>query len=151
MLVKVAQLIHLLGFAAFIGAAAAQQHFMHASRTSGILPAMRDDYERLCATIVTKIELPALFAQVFSGVLFVTAMPGFMKLGWMHGKLLAVLVLLVLSHVEMFNARAVARLRQRHGESAAAEISKRKQRHLQLGGVGTLAVAAVVALVVFAR
>lgn len=149
MLVQVAHLIHLLGFAAFLGAAFAQQRFMKASASSAILPPVRDAYERLSAELVTKVELPALIAQLFSGVLFVMQVPGYMKMGWLHGKLLAVVVLLVLSHLEMFNARAIARLRQRHGESAAEEIGKRKQRHAQLGIVGTIAVVAVIGLVSF--
>lgn len=148
---QVAHLIHLLGFAAFIGAAVAQQYCMFASRNRSLLPAMRDAYERASATVVTKIELPALLAQLFSGVLLVVQTPGYMHLGWMHGKLLAVFLLLLLSHIEMFNARAIARSRQRHGDSAAAEIDKRKARHQQLGGVGTVLVAVVMALVVFAR
>jgi uncharacterized membrane protein len=151
MLDKIAHLIHALGFAAFLGGAFAQQQFMKASASGSILPPVRDAYERLSAQIVTKVELPALIAQVFSGVLFVMNMPGYMKMGWLHGKLLGVVVLLVLAHVEMFNARAIARLRQRHGESGAAEIGKRKQRHLQLGMVGTVVVVAVIGLVYFAR
>jgi uncharacterized membrane protein len=148
---KIAHLIHLLGFAAFLGAAVAQQQFMKASANGAILPAVRDTYERLSAELVTKVELPALIAQLFSGVLFVMHMPGYMKMGWLHGKLLAVVVLLVLSHLEMFNARAIARLRQRHGESAAAEIGKRKKRHFQLGLIGTVALVAVIGLVFFGR
>ena len=149
MLDRIAHLIHLLGFAAFLGAAVAQQQFMRASSSSATLPAVRDVYERLAAQIVTKVELPALIAQVFSGVLFVIQVPGYMKMGWLHAKLLAVVVLLVLSHLEMFNARAIARLRQRHGESGSAEIGKRKQRHLQLGMIGTLTVIALIGLVTF--
>ena len=146
---KIAHLIHLLGFAAFLGAAVAQQQFMKASSSASVLPPVRDTYERLSAQIVTQVELPALIAQLFSGVLFVMQVPGYMKMGWLHGKLLAVLVLLVLSHLEMFNARAIARLRQRHGDSMPAEIDKRKKRHLQLGMVGTLTVIALLALVTF--
>jgi uncharacterized membrane protein len=151
MLDKIAHLIHLLGFAAFLGAAIAQQQFMKASANAAILPAVRDAYERLSAQIVTKVELPALIAQVLSGVLFVLQIPGYMKMGWLHGKLLAVVVLLVLAHLEMFNARAIAKLRQRHGDSVAAEIGKRKKRHFQLGMIGTVAVIAVIGLVSFGR
>jgi uncharacterized membrane protein len=149
MLDKIAHLIHLLGFAAFLGGAVAQQQFMRTSAGASVLPPVRDAYERLSAEIVTKVELPSLIAQLFSGVLFVMQVPGYMRMGWLHAKLLAVLVLLVLAHVEMFNARAIARLRQRHGDSAAAEIGKRKQRHFQLGLIGAVAVVAVVLLVTF--
>jgi uncharacterized membrane protein len=149
MLDKIAHLIHLLGFAAFLGGAVAQQQFMKASANGTILPPVRDAYERLSAQIVTRVELPALIVQLFSGVLFVMQTPGYMKMGWLHGKLLAVLALLVLAHMEMFNARAIARSRQRHGDSVAAEIGKRKKRHLQLGMIGTVAVVALIGLVTF--
>ena len=151
MLVKIAYLLHWLGFAAFLGGAFAQQRFMAASSRSEVLPAVRDAYERLSAAIVTKIELPALIVQIVSGVLFIATFPGWMKMGWLHGKLTAVLVLLVLAHVEMFNARAIARLRQRHGDAGSAEIGKRKDRHKKLGIAGTVAVVAVMGLVAFGR
>jgi uncharacterized membrane protein len=151
MLVKIAYLLHWLGFAAFLGGAFAQQQFMAASAGAGVLPAVRDAYERASAAIVTKIELPALIVQIVSGLIFILEFPGWMKMGWLHGKLAAVVVLLVLAHVEMFNARAVARLRQRHGETSNAEIAQRKQRHAKLGIAGTVAVVAVLGLVAFGR
>ena len=148
---RIAHLLHWLGFAAFLGGAFAQQTFMNASTRGTLHPAVRDAYERISANLVTRVELPALVLQVVSGAWFLFQVPGFMRMGWMHGKLTAVLILLVLSHVEMFNARAVARLRKRKGDAAAAEIAQRKRRHAQLGSVGTLAVVAVLGLVAFGR
>ena len=151
MLDRFIYLLHWLGFAAFIGAAVAQQHFMAASARGGVLPAVRDEYEKLSAAIVTKIELPALIVQVLSGVMFIAQNSGWMRMGWLHGKLTAVLILLVLAHLEMFNARAVAKLRQQRGDTAADEIAKRKKRHVQFGVAGTIAVVAVLGLVAFGR
>ncbi len=151
MLDKVPHLLHLLGFAAFLGSAYAQQEFMKASARAGLAASVRDAYEGLAASIVTKIELPALLTQVASGVVFIVLTPGWLKMGWLHGKLTAVVVLLVLSHVEMFNARAIARLRKERGDAAATEIDARKKRHATLGAIGTVAVVAVIGLVVFGR
>ncbi len=124
---------------------------MAASARPGLLPAVRDAYERLSAAIVTKIELPALVLQVVTGVWFIVTFPGWMKMGWLHGKLLAVLILLVLSHVEMFNARAVVKLRHQRGDAGADEIDRRKARHRTLGIAGAIAVVAIFGLVAFGR
>ena len=157
MLNNVAHLIHLIGFAAYLGAGFAQQQFMKSSARPGLTPSVRDAYEQLSALIATKIELPALMAQLLSGILFIVTNPGWMKMGWLHAKLLAVLVLLVLSHVEMFNARSIARLRAERGDAGDAgnsreqEIAARKKRHALLGSIGGLALLAVIGLVEFGR
>jgi uncharacterized membrane protein len=148
---RIAHLFHLVGFAAYLGAGFSQQQFMKTSRQAGLAPAVRDSYERLSAMIVTKLELPAMVIQLVSGVMFIALTPGLMKQGWLHAKLTAVLVALVLSHLEMFNARAIARLRQQRGDAAQAEIDARKKRHAQFGALGTVAVLAVLGLVVFGR
>jgi uncharacterized membrane protein len=148
---QVAHLIHLVGFAAYLGAGFAQQQFMKSSARAGLATGVRDAYEQLSATIVTKIELPALMAQLLSGIIYIVVNPGWMKMGWLHAKLTAVLVLLVLSHLEMFNARAIARLRSQRGDQAATEIDARKKRHALFGAIGTLALLAVIGLVVFGR
>ena len=77
-------------------------------RHAAIAPDGRDAYERLSASILSKIELPAIFGSILSGIAFVAQSPLFLKQGWLHGKLICVL-LAVLSHVEMFNARSIVR------------------------------------------
>lgn len=136
-------LLHLVGFAAFLGGAFAQQEFMKRSAKDGIDVATRDVYERLCAAIVTKIELPGVFAQVVTGVLLLANDPGYLHQKWIHWKLTAVVVLLVLSHLEMFNARKLVRARAERGDKAADEIAARKKRHAAMGAVGTVLVVAV--------
>jgi hypothetical protein len=64
----------------------------------------------------------------------------------MHGKLAVVAALLVLSHLEMFNARAIVKART---AGAEAEITGRKARHARFGSVGSLLVVALIALVVY--
>lgn len=149
MIHKALLLVHLVGFAAYLGAGFAQQRFMKRSREGGLPTAIRDEYERLAATVLTKIELPALMAQVMTGVGFVVLSPAWLKLGWLHGKLACVVVLLGLSHAEMFNARAIVKLRAARGEDANAEVEARKSRHATFGAIGTLAVIAIVGLVVY--
>jgi uncharacterized membrane protein len=146
---KALLLVHLVGFAAYVGSGFAQQRFIARSSVAGLAAAIRDEYERLAATIVTKIELPALFAQVATGVAFIVLTPQWLTLGWLHGKLTCVLALLVLSHFEMFNARSIVKARAARGEAAAEEISKRKARHATFGAIGSVAVVAVVALVAY--
>ncbi len=141
--------IHLLGFAAYLGAGFAQQQFMKRSRGAGIAAAIRDEYERLAATIVTKIELPALMAQVLTGVVFVALSPAWLKLGWLHGKLACVVVLLALSHAEMFNARAIVKMRAARGEGASVEAEARKARHATFGAIGSVALVAILGLVAY--
>ncbi|HEX4446869.1 MAG TPA: DUF2269 family protein [Polyangiaceae bacterium] len=140
-------LLHLVGFAAYLGAGFAQQQFMMRSARGGLASAVRDEYERLAASILTSIELPAIFLQVVSGSLIVLMVPIWMNQGWLHAKLACVALLLVLSHLEMFNARKIVKARVARGDAAADEIAARKNRHALFGLVGTLALVAVVVLV----
>jgi uncharacterized membrane protein len=146
---KLLILVHLVGFAAYVGAGFAQQQFMMRSRAAGLAPSVRDEFERLAAAILTKIELPAIFAQVVTGVAFLVLTPAWLTFGWLHGKLTCVVILLGLSHAEMFNARRIVKARVARGDAATAEIDARKARHGTLGLIGTLAVVVVLALVAY--
>lgn len=141
--------IHLLAFAAYLGAGFGQQQLIKASARLGTAPEIRDAYERLAASVITRIEVPAIFVSIASGVVFITQNPALMKQGWLHGKLLCVLLLAVLSHLEMFNARKIVRARAAAG--AEAEITKRKARHAVFGGIGALLVVVLLVLVTFVR
>jgi putative membrane protein len=142
---------HLVGFAAYLGAGFAQQQFVTRSGLAGAAAAVRDEYERLAAAIVTKIELPAITAQVVTGVAFVVLSPEWMKQGWLHGKLACVVVLLVLSRLEMFNARKIVKTRAARGDAASAEIVALKKRHAMFGAMGTVAVVALLVFVAYGR
>ncbi len=143
--------VHLLAFAAYLGAGFAQTQMMKLSAKAGIASAVRDEYERLAAVVVTKIEVPAIFASIASGVVFITQNPALMKQGWLHGKLTVVILLAVLSHLEMFNARKIVRARTSGAPSADEEIAGRKSRHGLFGAVGTLLVLALLVSVTFLR
>jgi uncharacterized membrane protein len=151
MLSQIALLLHLVGFAAFIGGAFAQQSFMKRSAQAVLAAAVRDNYESLAANISTKVELPALFAQVLSGSLYLFDNPGYLRLHSMHAKLTAVALLLVLAHLEMFNARNIVKARVARGDAAAEEISVRKKRHAVMGSAGTVLVVVVLLLVTVLR
>ena len=144
-------LFHLVGLAVFLGGAFAQQQFMRMSARAGLATVVRDEYERLSAAIVTKIEVPGLFAQVFTGVAIVLLQPYLLQQHWLHAKLTAVVLLLVLSHLEMFNARRLVKARAARGDAAAAEIAARKKRHALMGAVGTVLVVAVLVLATVLR
>lgn len=148
LLSSVLTLLHLLGFAAFLGGAFAQQRFMKLSGREGLAPAVRDEYERLSAAIVTKVEVPATFAQVVTGLGFIVEAPGFLHQHWLHGKLTAVVLLLVLSHLEMFNARRLVRAR---AAGRSEEVAARKKRHGLLGAIGTVLVVAILLFVTVLR
>lgn len=140
-------LVHLLGFAAYLGAGFAQQQFMKRSSAAALAGALRDEYERLAAQIVTRIELPALLTQLLSGIGFLIMTPAWLHQPWLHGKLTCVVALLVLSHAEMFNARKIVKARASQGDAAGQEIAARKKRHELMGAVGSLAVVVLMALV----
>jgi uncharacterized membrane protein len=144
-------LVHLLGFAAFVVGALAQQQFMRSSSRAGLVAAVRDEYERLAAAVSTKVELTGLFVQVLSGVGIVVVQPYFLKQHWLHAKLTAVLVLLVLAHVDMINARRIVKARQARGEAADGEIAPRKQRQATVGVVVDVLIVAVLLLVTVLR
>lgn len=144
-------LLHIVGIAAFLGGAFAQQQFMRMSARGGVPAALRDEYERLSAAIVTTIEVPALFAQIATGVAVIVLEPYLLLQHWLHAKLTAVLLLLVLSHLEMFNARRLVRARATRGDAAADEIAVRKRRHAHMGMVGTVLVTAVLLLATVLR
>jgi uncharacterized membrane protein len=149
-------LVHLVAFAAYLGAGFGQLQMIKLSVRPGTTPETRDAYERLAATIITRIEVPAIFASIASGIVFITQNPLLMKQGWLHGKLLCVLLLALLSHLEMFNARKIVRAREAGGAGgggrlADAEIAKRKARHAVFGGIGSLLVVVLLVLVTFVR
>ena len=144
-------LLHLVGLAVFLGGAFAQQRFMRMSAKAGLAVAVRDEYERLSAAIVTKIEVPGLFAQILTGVGIIVLQPYLLQQHWLHAKLAAVVLLLVLSHLEMFNARRLVRAREARGDAAADEIAARKKRHALMGAVGTVLVIAVLVLATVLR
>ena len=75
--------------------------------------------------------------------------PLWLTQGWLHGKLACVVVLLVLSHVEMFNARRIVKARAARGDAASDEIAARKKRHATFGLLGTLAVVVLLGLVAY--
>jgi len=143
--------IHLVSFAAYLGAGFAQQALMKQSRASGITPDVRADREALSAAIVTKIELPAILGSIVSGIGFIAQNPAVMKLGWLHGKLLCVLLLVGICHAEMFNARKIVRARAERGDAAGDEIEARKKRHATFGAIGSGLVLAILVLVTFVR
>jgi uncharacterized membrane protein len=149
MLHKVLILLHLVGFAAYLGAGFAQQQFVTRSSGGGLAAAVRDEYERLAAVIVTQIEVPALFVQVVTGIILIALAPSWLTQGWLHGKLACVVVLLVLSHLEMFNARRIVKARVARGDAANEEIAGRKARHGTFGLFGTLAVVILIGLVAY--
>ena len=153
MALSVLLLLHLVGFAAYLGGGFAQQQFMRRSSLPGLASAVRDEYERLAAAVCTKIELPGMFLQIASGVALVILAPGFLKQHWLHAKLTAVLILLVLSHVEMINARRIVKARAGAAgrDAAEGEIADRKKRHAAFGTVGTVLVVAVLLLVTVLR
>ncbi len=121
---------------------------MKASRKAGLHEAVRDKYEELSAFLCKAFELPGFFLQIVSGVIFVVNFPGHLKAPWLHGKLTAVVILLVLSHVEMINASKIVKARK---AGRLEEIETRKNRHKTLGGVGTACVVAIIGLVIFGR
>jgi uncharacterized membrane protein len=144
-------LLHLVGFAAFLGASFAQRQLMRMSAREGLAPAVRDEYERLVAAIVTKVEVPALFAQVVTGIGFIAESPDYLHQHWLHAKLTAVVVLLVLSHLEMFNARRLVRARAARGDAAKDEIAQRKKRHAAMGALEAVLIVAILLLVTVLR
>lgn len=150
MLQHTALFLHLLGFAGYAGAGFAQQAFVAMSAADGLATPVRDAYERVAAAIVTKIELPALFLSLFSGILFLVYEPAYLRqAAWFHPKMTCVVVLLILSHLEMFNARRIVRARAAGGGDA--DIAKRKKRHRIFGMIGGVLVAIILVLVSFVR
>ena len=143
--------VHLVAFATYLGSGFGQLQLMKLSARSGTAADVRDAYERLAAIVTTRIEVPAIFVSVASGIGFIAQNPAFMKQGWLHGKLLCVLFLAILSHLEMFNARGIVRARAAGGPGADAEIAKRKARHSVMGSFGAVLVVVLLVLVTFVR
>ncbi|MDB4947023.1 MAG: hypothetical protein JWP97_6557 [Labilithrix sp.] len=139
--------VHLASFALYVGTGLVQLTVM--KRSAAAAGEARAALEQLAATLLTKLELPAIFGSVLSGALLVMTNPAYMKQGWLHGKLLVVVVLLVLTHLEMFNAKAIVRLRD--GAAPESEIAARKSRHALWGRIGGALVLALLFLVTFVR
>jgi uncharacterized membrane protein len=141
-------LLHLLGLTGFGGGIITQFKLMKASASS--LPASsRDAVERLMADTVTRLQLPAIFLSVASGVALLILKPALLRNGGMHLKLTLVVILLVLSHLEMFNARRIVRARTSPEERAAAEIDRRMNRHALYARLEAVLTAAILLIVAF--
>ena len=151
MLTAALLLVHLVSFASYLGAGFAQLQIMKLSARDGTSAEVRSSYEKLSATILTKIEVPAIFCSILSGTVFIMQNGALMKQGWLHGKLMCVLILVVLSHLEMFNARAIVRIREDGGKTADEDITARKARHNLFGIIGSVVVVVLLVLVTFVR
>jgi uncharacterized membrane protein len=149
MLYKTALFLHLIGFAAYVGASFAQARFMGASKRASIAAQMRDTYEELSASIITRIALPGIFLSFLSGLVLLYERPFWLRTPALHVKLTVVLVLLVLTHFEMFNARKIAKVRNLPGEPASAEIAARKGRQGTFNMISTLGVLIILVVVSF--
>jgi uncharacterized membrane protein len=149
MLAAALLLVHLVSFAAYLGAGFAQLQLLKSSAAKSLAADVRADRESLAATIATRIELPAIMGSILSGIGFLAQNPALMKLGWLHGKLVCVVALAILSHLEMFNLRAIVRARKENASEDS--IDKRKRKHATFGGIGTLLVVALLVLVTFVR
>ena len=149
MLELVLKFFHLVGFAAFLGGGFAQQQLMKTSSRAGLTEAVRNERESLAAAVATKIEVPGLFAQLALGIGLVALTPTYLKQAWLHGKLTFVLVLLVLSHLEMFNARKIVSMRAEGAPES--EIAPLKKKHAVMGAIGGVCVIAVLLFVTVLR
>lgn len=147
--IRIALLFHLVGFAAYLGAGFAQTRFIASSTRADLRAEVRDAHERLAATIASKIELPAIYVAIASGIAFLALEPGLLGASWLQAKLVCVAGLFVLSHVEMMNAQRIVRARA--DGTPAEEIDQLKKRHGLFGTVGTLLLVAVVLLVTVLR
>jgi uncharacterized membrane protein len=146
---KILIFVHLLGFAAYLGAGFSQQQFMKKSAESGLPSAVRDEYERLAALVTARIEGPAVGVQILTGIIFLVMVPDWLHMGWLHAKLTCVFLLVGLTHAERANARKIVAARKERGDAAAEEIASRKARHAMMGRIGAVLVAAVIALVAY--
>jgi uncharacterized membrane protein len=97
------------------------------------------------------VELTGLFAQVLTGVGLVVAVPGFLTQHWLHAKLTAALIVLVLAHVEMINARRIVKARQARGDAADGEIAGRKKRQATVGAAVNILLLAILLLATVLR
>ncbi len=145
MLHKLVVLLHLFGFVGYLGAGVVQQWFLARSTGEGVLGPVRDEFERLAASVTTNLEVPALFLQIVSGSVILLLAPIWLHQGWLQAKLALVGVLLVIGHVEMFGARGIVKARS--AGAPEPEIAARKRRHLRLGLLDTAIVIAIVVLV----
>jgi uncharacterized membrane protein len=146
---KILILLHLVGFAAYIGAGFAQQQFMKKSAESGLAAALRDEYERLAWVVSATIEGPAIGVQFLTGTAFLVMVHDWLSMGWLHAKLGCVFLLVGLTHAERANARKIVAARKERGDAAAEEIASRKARHAMMGTIGTVLVVVVLALVAY--
>ena len=117
------------------------------SAAASLAAPSRDEFERLSAEIVTKIELPALMLQVATGIVFLVTNPEWFTHGWIHGKLTCVAILLGLSHAGDVQRAPHRGPPDRQGDGASARIAPRKSRHGTYGAVGSLVVVVLVVLV----
>ncbi|GIW71576.1 MAG: hypothetical protein KatS3mg102_1118 [Planctomycetota bacterium] len=143
MLYAACKFVHLLAFAAYTAAVLAGQVLVRSGRREQSGPAPSEAAARLAAALAARLALPALVLSLMSGLLLLHLVPGYLRAGWLHAKLACVLALLVLAHLAMLNARALARA-QAAGDAQA--LAARGRRHTSYGAAELGLVAAVAAL-----
>lgn len=138
---------HLLGFAGAIGGGATQQSLFKRSQNPDLAPSVREHLEQTAFWVLKKIELPSMFVSFLSGLTMLLLHGVYLRAGWMHAKITLVFLLLVLDHVEMFNAKAIVAARTSNQPEEL--IVARKKRHERFGRIGALLLLSILILVTY--
>jgi len=136
------KLAHLLTVMMAVGGALAQFILITKSRQSGAEAAAN---EKMALAIFRALAFPGLMLALVLG-LGLAGVSGKFSEPWIHVKMTAVLIWLILAHMELFGLKKMISQRAAANSNAVGKI---KSRHLMFGKINFILILAIVYLAVF--
>ena len=137
--------IHVVFVCAGVGGFLAQMILLHRFKGENVPAAEAAASETMALALTRFVEFYGLLLALITGFGLAFMIGAFKGAGYLHAKIVLVLVLVGLSHFELRNLKRMVALR---AEGKIAEVNQLKQTHLSLGMFTLLLVAAVVFLVI---
>lgn len=137
------KILHLLFI--FMGVGGALSQFFLVRRFRQAHPSDAEASEKMAVVLARILEVYGLLFALITGVLLAIKMDAFRN-GYLHVKILLVLIVVGLSHMELVNLKRMVALR---ADGKAAEATQLKQKHLMLTSLSLVLVVAITFLVVF--
>jgi len=134
---------HLLAVMMAVGGALAQFILIIKSRQSGGDAAAN---EKMALAIFRTLAFPGLMLAFLLGLGLALKLEAFSGNPWLHIKMTAVLIWLILAHVELSGLKKMVSQRAASNSNAVGKI---KSRHLMIGKINIILILAIVYLVVF--
>lgn len=144
-LADIVKTVHVIFVCAGVGGFLAQMILLQRFKGENVPAQDAAASENMALALTRYVEFYGLLLALISGFGLAFLIGAFKGAGYLHAKIVLVLVLVGLSHFELRNLKRMVALR---AEGKTAELNQLKQTHLSLGMFNLLLVAAVIFLVI---